>query len=68
MERSGRLKAGFNDDVIAEAKRTFDFFPPPANNKAMDTFTAQEDYHQREKVEELFADQKGGLNGAHPRT
>ncbi len=30
----------------------------------MDTFTALEDYRRREKIEELFAVQKGGLDGA----
>ena len=34
----------------------------------MDTFTALENYRLREKVEELFAIQKGRLDGARPRT
>lgn len=34
----------------------------------MDTFTALEDYRLREKVEELFTDQKGGFDGVRPRT
>ena len=33
----------------------------------MDTFTALENYRLREKIEELFAVQKGGLDGAWPR-
>lgn len=65
--RGGRLKVGFNDDAIAGAKRYFGFFAL-VSNQAMDTFTALEDYRLREKVEELFADQKGGLDGARPRT
>ncbi|ABB23718.1 MAG: hypothetical protein A3K90_04165 [Pelodictyon luteolum] len=34
----------------------------------MDTFTALEDYRRREKIEELFAVQKGGLDGSMSRT
>ena len=34
----------------------------------MDTFTALENYRLREKIEELFAVQKGRLDGARPRT
>lgn len=34
----------------------------------MDTFTALENYRLREKIEELFAVQKGELDGARPRT
>ena len=34
----------------------------------MDTFTALENYRLREKIEELFAVNKGGLDGARPRT
>jgi len=38
------------------------------NSKAMDTFIALENYRLREKIEELFAVQKGGIDGARPRT
>ena len=34
----------------------------------MDTFTALENYRLREKIEELFGVEKGGLDGARPRT
>jgi hypothetical protein len=34
----------------------------------MDTFAALENYRLREKTEELFAVQKGGFDGARPRT
>ena len=67
MGRGGQLKIGFNDDAIAEAKKYFGYFAL-VSNQAMDTFTALEDYRLREKIEELFADQKGGLDGARPRT
>ena len=67
MGRDGQLKIGFNDNVIAEAKKYFGYFAL-VSNQSMDTFTALEDYRLREKIEELFADQKGGLDGARPRT
>ena len=65
--RGGQLKIGFNDQAIAEAKRYFGYFAL-VGNQAMDTFTALENYRLREKIEELFAVQKGGLDGARPRT
>jgi len=65
--RGGRLKVGFNDKAIAEAKKYFGYFSL-VSNQAMDTFTALENYRLREKVEELFAVQKGSLDGARPRT
>lgn len=65
--RGGALKVGFNDETILEAKRYFGYFAL-ASNQAMDTFTALENYRLREKIEELFAVHKGGLDGARPRT
>ncbi len=65
--RGGQLKVGFNDKNIAEAKKYFGYFVL-VSNQAMDTFTALENYRLREKIEELFAVQKGGLDGARPRT
>jgi hypothetical protein len=65
--RGGKLKVGFNDKAIAEAKKYFGYFAL-VSNQAMDTFTALENYRLREKIEELFAVQKGRLDGARPRT
>jgi len=65
--RGGQLKVGFNDKAIAEAKRFFGYFAL-VSNQAMDTFSALENYRLREKIEELFAVQKGRLDGARPRT
>jgi len=65
--RGGQLKIGFNDQAIAEAKKYFGYFAL-IGNQAMDTFTALENYRLREKIEELFAVQKGELDGARPRT
>ena len=58
---------GFNDKAIAEAKKYFGYFAL-VSNQAMDTFAALENYRLREKIEELFAVQKGRLDGARPRT
>ena len=58
---------GFNDKAITEAKKYFGYFAL-VSNQTMDTFTALENYRLREKIEELFAVQKGRLDGARPRT
>lgn len=65
--RGGALKVGFNDQAIAEAKRYFGYFSL-VSNQSMETFTALENYRLREKIEELFAVEKGDLDGARPRT
>jgi len=65
--RGGQLKIGFNDKAIADAKKYFGYFAL-VSSQAMDTFIALKNYRLREKVEELFAVQKGGLDGARPRT
>ena len=53
--------------VIVEARKYFGYFAL-VSNQSMDTFTALEDYRLREKIEEIFAVVKGGLDGARPRT
>ena len=65
--RRGQLKVGFNDEAIIDAKKYFGYFAL-VSNQAMNTFTALENYRLREKIEELFAVQKGRLDGARPRT
>ncbi len=65
--RGGQLKVGFNDEAISEAMKYFGYFTL-VSNQTMDTFDALENYRLREKVEELFAVQKGRLDGARPRT
>lgn len=65
--RGGILKVGFHDSAIAEAKKYFGYFAL-VSNQAIDTFSALENYRLREKIEELFAVQKGRLDGARPRT
>ena len=65
--RGGLVKVGFNDPAIAEAKKYFGYFAL-VSNQTINTFTALENYRLREKIEELFAVQKGELDGARPRT
>jgi hypothetical protein len=65
--RGGQLRVGFNDQTVAKAKKYFGYFAL-VSNQTMDTFTALENYRLREKIEELFAVQKGRLDGARPRT
>lgn len=65
--RGGKLKVNFNDHAIGKAKRYFGYFAL-VSNQAMNTFAALENYRLREKIEELFAVQKGDLDGARPRT
>jgi len=65
--RGGILKIGFNNSAIAETKKYFGYFAL-VSNQAIDTFLALENYRLREKIEELFAVQKGRLDGARPRT
>jgi hypothetical protein len=65
--RGGHLTVRFNDEAIIKAKKYFGYFAL-VSNQTMDTFGALENYRLREKIEELFAVQKGRLDGARPRT
>lgn len=64
--RGGKLNVLFNDQACAEAKRYFGFFTLLSNQK-METFEALTDYRLREKIEELFCDQKNSFDGQRPR-
>ena len=65
--RRGLLKIEFNDKAIGEAKSYFGYFAL-VSTQTMDRFTALKNYRLREKIEELFAVQKGSLDGRRPRT
>ncbi len=65
--RGGQLKIDFNDKAIAEEKKYFGYFVL-VSSETMDNFVAIETYRLREKIEERFAVQKGGLDSARPRT
>ncbi len=64
--RTGALTVSFNNENIREAKRNFGYFAC-VSNQVMDTFTALEDYRLRERIEELFKEQKGSFDGSRPR-
>lgn len=66
LGRGGKLNVTFNDKACAEAKRYFGFFTL-ISNQPMDTFEALTDYRLREKIEELFCDQKNSFDGHRTR-
>jgi len=55
--RGGKLKVSFNDAVIEDAMKYFGYFAL-VSNQSLELFTSLEYYRLREKLEELFADQK----------
>ena len=65
--RGGRLKVAFNDDAIQSAVKYFGYFAL-VGNQPLEVFESLEYYRLREKIEELFAEQKGGFDGRRPRT
>ncbi len=65
--RGGKLNVTFNNEAYAQAKKYFGYFAL-VSNQAMDTFEALKNYRLREKIEELFSDQKGSFDGRRPRT
>ena len=65
--RGGRLKVAFNDDAIQSAMKYFGYFAL-VGNQPLEVFESLGYYRLREKIEELFADQKGAFDGRRPRT
>ena len=66
MGRGGKLNVSFNDAAIQKAMKHFGYFAL-VSNQALEPFTALEYYRLREKIEELFADQKGAFDSRKPR-
>lgn len=64
--RGGRLHVSFNEDACAEAREYFGYFVL-VSNTPLAVFEALEDYRMREKIEELFQDEKGNVDGRRPR-
>lgn len=64
--RGGRMKVSFQEKALAEKVKYFGYFAL-VGNQPMETFEALENYRQREKIEEAFADQKAMLGGRRPR-
>lgn len=65
--RGGKLHVGFNNEAYQEARRYYGFFAL-VSNEEKDPFKALANYRLREKIEELFAVQKSGLDARRPRT
>ncbi len=66
LGRGGQLKVSFNDDTIEAAMKYFGYFAL-VSNQPLELFTSLEYYRLREKIEELFADQKGAFDSRRPR-
>ena len=64
--RGGKLKVSFNDAAIQKAMKYFGYFAL-VSNQSLDVFQMLEYYRLREKIEELFADQKGVFDSKKPR-
>ena len=60
------MKVSFNDDAVQTAMKYFGYFAL-VSNQPLELFTALEYYRLREKIEELFADQKGTFDSRRPR-
>ena len=64
--RGGQLKVSFNDDAIQKAMKYFGYFAL-VSNQSLELFASLEYYRLREKIEELFGDQKGTFDSRRPR-
>ena len=64
--RGGGLHVSFNEEACAKAREYFGCFVL-ASNAPLAVFEALEDYRMRERIEELFQDEKGSVDGRRPR-
>lgn len=64
--RGGNLHVTFNEEECAGARKYFGYFVL-VSNSAMDVFEALENYRLREKIEELFKNEKESVDGRRPR-
>lgn len=64
--RGGRLRVTFNEEECAKAREYFGYFVL-VSNTPLDTFEALENYRLRERIEELFQDEKGCVDGRRTR-
>jgi len=67
LGRGGKLRVLFNEEECAKAKKYFGNFVL-VSNCAMNVFEALTNYRLREKIEELFQDEKGSVDGRRIRT
>lgn len=66
MGRGGKLQVAFNEENCAKAREYFGYFVL-VSNSPLKVFEALENYRLREKIEELFQDEKGSVDGRRPR-
>jgi hypothetical protein len=66
MGRGGKLHVTFNEKNCAKAREYFGYFVL-VSNSPLEVFEALENYRLREKIEELFQDEKGSVDGRRPR-
>ncbi len=64
--RGGKLHVSFNEDACAKAREYFGYFVL-VSNASLETFEALENYRMRERIEELFQDEKNSVDGRRPR-
>jgi len=64
--RGGKLHVSFNEEACAKAREYFGYFVL-VSNAPLGVFEALEDYRMRERIEELFQDEKESVDGRRPR-
>lgn len=64
--RGGKLHVSFNEESCAKAREYFGYFVL-VSNTPLEVFEALENYRMRERIEELFQDEKGCVDGRRPR-
>jgi len=66
MGRGGTLHVTFNEEACAKAREYFGYFVL-VSNTPLEVFEALANYRMRERIEELFQDEKGSVDGRRPR-
>ena len=64
--RGGRLHVSFNEDACAGAREYSGYFVL-VSNTPLEVFEALGNYRMRERIEELFQDEKESVDGRRPR-
>lgn len=64
--RGGDMHISFNEEACTKAREYFGYFVL-VSNTPLDVFEALENYRLRERIEELFQDEKNSVDGRRPR-
>jgi hypothetical protein len=62
----GNTHVTFNEEACAKAREYFGYFVL-VSNTPLEVFEALANYRMRERIEELFQDEKGSVDGRRPR-